>query len=130
MKDLSFRDILRELLAAIITLVLLGVAVYLWTQMTSPTVDDAAFARFKEVLQSVSPLLGTAIGYYLGRISAERSADQAQKSAQKTLQNAAEANAAAQRAIDEAESALARNDPGAMDGARQSLTQARHTLRA
>jgi hypothetical protein len=130
MKDLSFRDILRELLAAIITLVLLGIAVYLWTQMTGPKVENAVYARFQEVLQSVTPLLGTAIGYYLGRISAERSADQAQKSAQKTLQNATEANAAAQRAVDEAEAALARNDPGAMDGARHSLAQARHTLRA
>ena len=55
----------------------------------SGTAAVAAFTRQKDVLQFVLPILGTVLGYYFGRVPAERRAEAAEQSASGSQKQAA-----------------------------------------
>lgn len=84
------KDALRETVAALISLLLIGAAAFLWHALyalaTDKTAPAGSFDRVKDVLQSVLPFAGTAVGYYLGRIPAERAADRAQRQLMESIQ--------------------------------------------
>ena len=95
---------LRELMAALISIAIVGVAAFMLVathlSVTPPTsidkdysdeskpaydakaaIDKEGFTRQKDVLQLTLGLLGTVLGFYLGRNPAENRADQAEKHA-------------------------------------------------
>jgi hypothetical protein len=96
------KESMTSLLAAAIVVVALAL---LWRTFTagggSGKSAPSIFARDKDVLQYILPILGTVIGYYFGRVPAERRAEKAeqtatgaQKQAESSTESAARANVA------------------------------------
>src|SRR4051812_9627181 len=77
---------LKEIIAAVLALgiaavaLVLLVATFVAAGKTGPQAIDV-FGRKKDVLQFVLPILGAVIGYYFGRVPAERRAEQAEQMA-------------------------------------------------
>ncbi|MGV3613815.1 MAG: hypothetical protein ACO1SV_00650 [Fimbriimonas sp.] len=121
----DWKDTLREVMAAFISLLLVGITIYFWHALANNTSDTAAkleqFKNMKEVLLTITPLTGTAIGYYLGRVSAERSADRSQQAAKEAIQESAQVVAAARQAVIQARDALPNGNDPTIVQARQNL---------
>lgn len=78
----------REITTTVIALTILGISVYMMLSTFSAASD---FSQMKDVLLYALPILGTVMGYYFGRVPAERRAeasDQRAGAAQITAQNA------------------------------------------
>jgi hypothetical protein len=94
-----------------------------------------AFGRDKEILQYVLPILGTVLGYYFGRVPAERRAEQAEQSASgaqehaDSLQHSAVQASAAREAAEQQAQQVRADTRATVARARAALTgTARPTL--
>jgi hypothetical protein len=71
-------QILRECVQALISVPIVFLALYLlWDAYFAVKSGPKAYADFKDVLAPALGLVGTVIGYYFGRVPAERHADTA-----------------------------------------------------
>jgi hypothetical protein len=94
---------LKEGVASVLALAIAAVALVLLvltfiSAKNNGTGAVAAFGRQKDVLQFILPILGTVIGYYFGRVPAERRAEVAEQSASGSQKQAESAQQTAARA--------------------------------
>lgn len=82
----ALRERTTAVLAFLVAIVTLGLLVATFWASSTRAFDDK-----KNVLLVGLPLLGTVLGYYFGRVPAEKRADQAQQSAQASQQAQGEA---------------------------------------
>jgi len=112
--DPGLRRFREYVAAAIAVLVILGTIVMMIVALRYVGSSDQ-FARVKDLLLIVNPLLGVVIGYYFNKVSTEARAESTESTAQSATMSAQQAtearNAAeaeAQAARSEAEEALCR----------------------
>ena len=104
--DTSLRRLREYVAAGIAVIVVLG-TVSLMVRAMSATGDDVQFARMKDLLLIVNPLLGVVLGYYFNKASTEARAENAEATAQNAVVNAQEAAKA--REVAQAGSEAAKN---------------------
>jgi hypothetical protein len=77
-------QILRELVTTVISLLIVGLALFLlWDVYCGAKTTANTLDRQKEILSLALGLLGTVTGYYFGRVPAERHADTARDAARR-----------------------------------------------
>jgi len=86
--------ILKEIVSAVLALALVGTAIWLMVESFSldPKMTADEFQRRSGVLQIAVGLAGTAVGYYFGRVPAEKSADAARQSESEARKELVDAN--------------------------------------
>src|ERR1043165_3874056 len=76
------RSELKEWVAAILSFALVGFTLYfLWVMFGGPAVDNEQWERKSAMLQIAVSFTGAVIGYYFGRLPAEKAAASAQQHA-------------------------------------------------
>lgn len=99
----AFLRHLREYVAAGIAIIIVLGTVVLMIRAISATSDEEQFARVKDLLLIVNPLLGVVLGYYFNKASTEARAENAESTAQNAVVNAQEAAKARDAAQAESE---------------------------
>lgn len=91
----------KEVVASVLSLVLVGFAVYCMSEMfwAPSDISDRVWQQRSSVLQIAIGMAGTVTGYYFGRIPAERSAAVSQQVATVAQQGLAIATVQADKAI-------------------------------
>jgi len=64
-----------QVLASIIVLAFLGIIMYLFKLLNTPTDNDTVFEVLKTLITTFAASFTTIIGFYFGQRSAERAAD-------------------------------------------------------
>lgn len=111
----GFNEGFTAMLAGIITVVVMGILVSI-AVVAFQNVSLAAlagFERLKDVLSISLSLFGTVLGYYFGRVPADKRADTADKRADEAQSQAASSNKAAEKQKEEFKAELDRimNNP-------------------
>ena len=105
--DPGLRRFREYVAAAIAVLVILGTIVMMIVALRYVGSSDQ-FARVKDLLLIVNPLLGVVIGYYFNKVSTEARAESAESTAQSATMSAQQATEA--RNVAEAEAQAAKSE--------------------
>jgi hypothetical protein len=103
--DPGLRRFREYVAAAIAVIVILGTIVMMIIALRYTNSSDQ-FARIKDLLLIVNPLLGVVIGYYFNKVSTEARAESAEATAQSATLNAQQATEARDVAEAEAQAAM------------------------
>jgi hypothetical protein len=100
----------REAIAALISVIIIAGTISLMVialgYVNSPDLDPSEkFARAKDLLLFINPLLGVVVGYYFNKVTSEARAETAETAAQTALDSAQQATEARNVAQAEARSA-------------------------
>lgn len=121
---------LREITTTLIALVILTITMILVMRTFGAAGDD--FEKMKDVLLYVLPILGTVMGYYFGRVPAERraeasehKADQAQVTAQAATQQVSQVQTQTQQKLQQAKVGVERAQAKLEAAAGASATRGR-----
>lgn len=96
---------LREIVTATIALVVILGSVVMVIQAFNHLGTPEEFARVKDLLLFINPLLGVVIGYYFNRVTSEARAETAETTAKSAMVNAQQAAEARDQAETEAKEA-------------------------
>jgi hypothetical protein len=92
-------QLLKEIVTALMGLVVLGATVYYVGYVFSYVSDETKMSNAKDVLMLLLGLAGVVFGYYFGRVPADARATQAQVQADSATAQSAQVSADAQTAI-------------------------------
>ena len=130
---------IKEVASVVISLAIAGVSLWMLTDsyISSKAAETdqaiAALGRQKDILLLGLGLLGTVIGYYFGRLPAEREADAARQQATEATEKTADANGRVEAAVNVVTSAIVELDNATggapTNSARQVLVDAEQRLR-
>jgi type II secretory pathway component PulM len=99
-RSVDWRSGLRELVAGALAASVAGVTLFMLVRVfrsAGEPLSPEAYARQKDLMLYGLALLGTVMGYYFGRIPAERRAEHAEAAAEEARAQAAETAAAVAR---------------------------------
>ncbi len=96
--EVALRRLREYVAAAIALIVILGAVVMLILAYYSGVNSPDTFARIKDLLLFINPLLGVVIGYYFNRVSTEARAESAESTARTATVTAQQAEAARNQA--------------------------------
>lgn len=123
----GWTDSLREIMASGIAVVIVALTVWMLFKVFvlggKADADPEAYARQKDIMLYGLTLLGTILGYYFGRVPAERRAEQAEEVAGNAQTAAAQAGEAAGEAQRQA-----REEAAKKEAAEAKVADARSTV--
>jgi hypothetical protein len=128
----DFGQNLRESVTAIISLGIVGVALYVLldtyfsTKNTGPLGEN--FSKQKDILLLTLGFLGTVTGYYLGRVPAEKQADASRDAAAKAQESENRIKRDVRAGLDSIESQRTATGGQATDSITQEINRLRATL--
>ena len=93
--------VLREVTTTVIAMVILAVSIYMMLKTFAGAGGN--FEQMKDIMLYALPILGTVMGYYFGRVPAERRAEASEKESQQAQVTAQNATAQALQTQQQAE---------------------------
>jgi len=113
---------LREYVAAAISAIIILGAVIMMIQAFNYLGSPEEFARVKDMLLFINPLLGVVIGYYFNKVTSEARAETAESTAQNAMTTAQQATEGRNQA--EAEASTAKSEAKEAKSALKEVGQA------
>jgi hypothetical protein len=119
---------LREYVSALMALIVISGTVVMVIQAFNHLGTPDEFARVKDLLLFINPLLGVVIGYYFNKVTSEARAETAETTAKSAMANAQQAAEA--RNVAETEAKQARSEAQEVKGALKEVGQATEKMLA
>ncbi len=101
-----FREYVAAVIALVVVIGTIGMMIIAIGYVNSPDLNPSErFARIKDLLLFINPLLGVVIGYYFNKVTSEARAETAETAAQSAMVSAQQAAEARKSAEEEAKTA-------------------------